>query len=107
MILVIELKFFTAKLSEQENFIISYKTSCYRRHFELMPKYNVGLKTLLQKGLSEPKFYGDLIYKFRKIVGKTNFSGQLNNMSLATKSLQLGCNLDIYGKLYAWLLTQL
>ena len=83
VILVIELKLLTAKLPEQENLIISYK--CYRCHFELMPKHNVGLKTLLQKGLSEPKFYGDLIYKFRKIVGKTNISGQLNNMSLATK----------------------
>ena len=31
----------------------------YRRHFDIVPKYNVGLKTLLQQGLSEPEFYGD------------------------------------------------
>ena len=37
----------------------------YRRHFDLVSKYNVGLKTFLQ-GLSEPEFYGDLVYKFRK-----------------------------------------
>ena len=37
-----------------------------------MSKYNVGLKTLLQ-GLSEPEFYGDLVYKFRKIIGKNDF----------------------------------
>ena len=36
----------------------------YRRHFDLVSRYNVGLKTLLLQGLSEPKFYGD--YKFRK-----------------------------------------
>ena len=28
----------------------------YRRHYELISKYNVGLKTLLSEGLSEPKF---------------------------------------------------
>ena len=31
----------------------------YRRHFGIVSKYNVGLKTLLLQGLSEPKFYGD------------------------------------------------
>ena len=38
----------------------------YRRHFDLVSKYNVGLKTLLLQSLSEPEFYGDLVYKFRK-----------------------------------------
>ena len=38
----------------------------YRRHYELVSKFNVGLKTLLHQGLSEPEFYGDLIYKFKK-----------------------------------------
>ena len=38
-----------------------------------MPKYNVRLKTLLLQGLSEPEFYGDLVYKFRKIIGKNDF----------------------------------
>ena len=40
----------------------------YRRHI-----YNVGLKTLLLQGLSEPEFNGDLVYKFRKIIGKMIF----------------------------------
>ena len=38
----------------------------YRRHFDILSKYNVRLKTLLLQGLSEPEFYGDLVYKFRK-----------------------------------------
>ena len=38
-----------------------------------MSKYNVGLKTLLLQGLSEPESYGDLVYKFRKIIGKNDF----------------------------------
>ena len=45
----------------------------YRRHSALLEKYSVSLKTLLQQGISEPEFYDDLVYRFRKIVGKSNF----------------------------------
>ena len=45
----------------------------YHRHSELIVKYNIGLKTLLQQGISEPIFYGDLIYKFKRIFLKTLF----------------------------------
>ena len=38
----------------------------YRRHFDIVSKYSVGLKRLLLEGLSEPEFYGDLVYKFRR-----------------------------------------
>ena len=31
----------------------------YIRHSELIVKYNIGLKTFLQQGISEPIFYGD------------------------------------------------
>ena len=41
----------------------------YRRHFDIVSKYNVGLKTLLLQGLSGPEFYGDLVYTLRKIIG--------------------------------------
>ena len=44
----------------------------YRRHFDIVSKYKVELKTLLQ-GFSEPEFYRDLVYKFRKIIGKSDF----------------------------------
>ena len=46
----------------------------YRRHYELVSKFNVGLKPLLHQGLSEPEFYGDLVYKFKKIEGRADFS---------------------------------
>ena len=36
-------------------------------------KFIVGLKTHLLQGISEPEFYGDLVYKFRKIIGKNDF----------------------------------
>ena len=41
---------------------------------------NVGLKTLLQQGISEPEFYGDLVYRFRKFVGKSTFSQQFRKL---------------------------
>ena len=38
-----------------------------------MSKYNVELKTPDLQGLSEPEFYDDLVYKFRKKIGKMIF----------------------------------
>ena len=38
----------------------------YRRHFDIGSKDNVGFKTLFLLSLSEPEFYGDLVYKFKK-----------------------------------------
>ena len=46
----------------------------YRRYYDLISKFRVGLKFLLRQGLSEPEFYGDLVYKLKKIVGSNNFS---------------------------------
>ena len=49
-------------------------TKFYFRNLPLVSKYNCNLKTLLNKGISHPEFYGDLIYKLRKIIGHTHFS---------------------------------
>ena len=54
----------------------------YRRHYELVSKFSVGLKTLLHQGLSEREFYGDLVYKLKKNVGF--WSVQKNYRSLQT-----------------------
>ena len=48
----------------------------YRRHSALVEKYSVSL----QQGISEPEFYGDLVYGFRNIVGKSNFSEQFRKL---------------------------
>ena len=65
----------------------------YYRHSELVVKYNIGLKTLLQQGISEPIFYGDLVYKFKRIVGKPNFSDQFKK--IVKRYIRVGYNLDI------------
>ena len=52
----------------------------------------MGLKTLLQQGISEPIFYGDLVYKFKRTVGKTNLSDQFKKIE---NVIRVGYNLDI------------
>ena len=61
----------------------------YRRRYELVSKFSVGLKTLLHQGLSEPEFCGDLVYKFKKIVGRADFSDQLKKLSFVTNVLDI------------------
>ena len=58
-----------------------------------MSKYNVGLKTLLLEGLSEPECYGNLVYKFRKIIGKNDFPDHFKNMVVSYKNI--GYNIDV------------
>ena len=65
----------------------------YRRHYELVSKFNVGLKTLLHQGLSEPECYGDLVYKFKKIVGRADFSDQFRKIIVRYK--RIGYNINI------------
>ena len=55
-------------------------SKCYRRHYELVSKFNVGLKTLLHQGLSEPELYYDLVYKFKQIIGRADFSDQFRKI---------------------------
>ena len=54
----------------------------YHRHSVLIVKCNISLETRLQHGISEPVVYGDLlvVYKFKRIVGKPNFSDQFKKI---------------------------
>ena len=65
----------------------------YSRHYELISKFNVGLKTLLREGLSEPEFYGDLVYKFKKLIGRNDFSFQFRK--IMTHYRHIGYNLNV------------
>ena len=48
----------------------------YRRYYDLISKFQVGLKSLLRQAFSEPELYGNLVYKLKKVVGSHNFSAQ-------------------------------
>ena len=50
-------------------------------------KYNVGLKTPILQGLSEPEFYENLVYKFRKIIGKNDFRYHFKTYMFVLKRL--------------------
>ena len=52
----------------------------YRRHYELITKFNVGLQTFLSEGLSKQEFNGDFVYKFKKLIGRNEFSFQFGKI---------------------------
>ena len=88
--------FLTAKLLKQGyryHKIRKAFSKFYQRHSELIVKYNVGLKTLLQQGKSKPLSYDDLVHKFKRIVGKTNFSDQFKK--IIKRYNKVGYNLDV------------
>ena len=65
----------------------------YRRHSDLVSKFNVGQKFLLPQGLLESKFYGDLMYKFRKIYACNDFSTQFHKITLKYKNIGYNRNI--------------
>ena len=56
-------------------------------------KFQVGLKSLLRQGLSEPDFYDDLMYKLKKIVGSNNFSAQF--IKIISHYKKIGYNINV------------
>ena len=88
--------FVTAKLLNKIIDIIKFKkafSKFYHRHSELVVKYNIGFKNPLQQGISEPIFYGDLVYKFKRIVGQSYLSDQFKK--IVKRYIRVGYNLDI------------
>ena len=90
-------KFLTAKLLKQG---YRYHKLCkafskfYRRHFELNSKNIISVKKkLMQQGICNPEFYGDLVYKFKKIIGNPNFSNLLKRIVIRFR--RAGYSLDI------------
>ena len=48
--------------------------------------HNISLKTLVQQGISEPVFYGGLVCKIPRTVGKPSFSDQFKKMITSYES---------------------
>ena len=65
----------------------------YRQHYEMISKFNVELKSLLHQGLSEPEFYGDLVYKFKNMMGRTDSSDLFRKMIIHHK--RIGYDLNV------------
>ena len=90
-------KCLTAKLLQQGYWYHKLRKSFskfYRRHYELISKFNVGLKTLLRECLSEPELYhGDLVYEFKKLIGKNFVSFQFRKT--ITRYRRIGYNVNV------------
>ena len=65
----------------------------YRRRCGLVSKFSIGLGTLLHQGLSGPEFCGDLVYKFKKVVGGAGFSGRFGGVVVRCR--RVGCGMDV------------
>ena len=48
---------------------------------------------ILRQGLSEPDFYGDLVFKLKKIVGSNNFSAQF--IKIISHYKKIGYNINV------------
>ena len=88
-------KILTAKFLKQVIGITNsvFFSKFYRRHFDLVSNFYTELKSLLKQGLSVPDFYGDLVYKFRKIVGRNDFSDQFKKIIIRSK--RIGYNRNV------------
>ena len=59
----------------------------------MISKFQVGLKFLFRQELSKPEFYGDMVYKLKKIDGSHNFSAQFIKMISHYK--KIGYNINV------------
>ena len=95
--------FLTAKLLEQGYRYHKLRkafSKFYRRYFELIEKCHVSLK----KNLFNKVFYGDLVYKFKKIIGNPNFSNVFKR--IVNRFKRAGYTLDIMHLTACLVLTQ-
>ena len=88
-------KLLTQKLLKQGYLYHKLRTfsKFYRLYSDLISKFQVGLKSLLRQGLLEPDFYGDLVYKLKKIVGSNNFSAQF--IKIISHYKKIGYNINV------------
>ena len=48
---------------------------------------------MLREGLPEPESYGDLVYKFKKLIGRNDFS--IQSRKIKTRYRRIGYNLHV------------
>ena len=65
----------------------------YRRYYDLISKFQVGLKSLLRQGLSGPGFCGGLVCRLGGIVGSNNFSAQF--IKIISHYKKIGCGINV------------
>ena len=66
----------------------------------MISKFQIGLKSLLRLELLEPKFYGDLVYKLKKIAGSNDFLAQFIKMISHYKKIGYNINIQLLSKIF-------
>ena len=64
-----------------------------QQYYDLISNFKVGLRSLLRKGLSEPKFYSDLVYSLKEFIGSNNFSVQY--IKIISHYKKIGYNITV------------
>ena len=89
-------KVLTAKLLRQgyryHKLRVAFSGFC-RRRFGMVSECSVGLGALLLQSISEPEFYGDLVYVFSKIIGKNDFPYHFKKIVVRYKTI--GYNINV------------
>ena len=65
----------------------------YRRYYDLISKFQVGLKFILCQGLLEPELYDDLVYTLKRFVGFYVFAAQFTKIISHYKTI--GYNINV------------
>ena len=68
----------------------------YRRHYELVSKFNVGLKISFTSKPIGTRILWDLVYKFKNIMGMTDFYDQFRKITIRDK--RIGYDLNVMRK---------
>ena len=95
----LELTFMVPKVFEPVNFYCTRNTVLTAKLLKQGYRYHKLRKAfskfyrLLQQALSEPEFYGDLVYKFRKIIGKNDFPYHFKN--IVVRYQKIGYIMDV------------
>ena len=80
--IIVRNKFLTAKLLQKDYRYPKLRkafSKFYRRHYEFVSKFKTGLR-LFYNRVFGTRFYGDLVYNFKNIVSKADFSDQFRKL---------------------------
>ena len=65
------------------------------RHYELISKFNFRLKSFFTSMPIGTRFHGDLVYRFKRIMGMTNFSDQFRKIIIHVRHKCIGYDLNV------------
>ena len=68
----------------------------HQGYYDLIYKFQAEFNSLFSQGLTEPEFYGDFLYKLKRIVGSNYFSAQFIRI---VSHIKIGYSINV---LHGW-----